>query len=342
MPCILNPGGGGVSAAQLAGGSLPAAFTTLSASANEINLGGCVLYVLPWGAGSNQGEFRLYGPGYATSGVRLGFANDVYLERAAANALALRNSTAAQTLLIGRTYTDASNYSQLSIAPASSTIAFTANEAGTGVGTLTGYSFDKGVAITGTLSASGAVTFTGTTDSTGTGTGIFQCAGGGAFAKKIFCGDHVQINTANGYLSCGGNAGGFNEISSGTANFGAWGPLHIGASDLYLASGGTDRWQVQTNTGHLFTVGDNGEDIGASASGRPRTVYVGTSVIAPLIQSTSTVRFKGYTVATLPAGTAGDNAYVTDALAPTFLATVVGGGAIKTPVFYDGTNWIGA
>ena len=48
-----------------------------------------------------------------------------------------------------------------------------------------------------------------------------------------------------------------------------------------------------------------------------------------------------YTVATLPAaGTAGRRAYVTDALAPTFLATVVGGGAVVTPVFDNGTNWV--
>lgn len=49
---------------------------------------------------------------------------------------------------------------------------------------------------------------------------------------------------------------------------------------------------------------------------------------------------KGYTVATLPAGVQGDVAYVTDALAPAYLTTVVGGGAIVTPVFYDGTNWV--
>lgn len=49
---------------------------------------------------------------------------------------------------------------------------------------------------------------------------------------------------------------------------------------------------------------------------------------------------KGYTVAGLPVGVVGDVAYVTDALAPTFLVTVVGGGAVKAPVFYDGTNWV--
>lgn len=47
------------------------------------------------------------------------------------------------------------------------------------------------------------------------------------------------------------------------------------------------------------------------------------------------------TVATLPAaGTAGRFAYVTDALAPAFLTAIVGGGAVVTPVFDDGTNWI--
>jgi len=51
-------------------------------------------------------------------------------------------------------------------------------------------------------------------------------------------------------------------------------------------------------------------------------------------------RLKNYTVATLPTGTQGDIAFVTDALAPTFLTTIVGGGAVVTPVFYDGTNWV--
>ena len=49
-----------------------------------------------------------------------------------------------------------------------------------------------------------------------------------------------------------------------------------------------------------------------------------------------------YTVATLPsASTSGKGArsFVTDASAPTFGATVVGGGAVAIPVYSDGTNW---
>ncbi|MES2295348.1 MAG: hypothetical protein V4527_18775 [Pseudomonadota bacterium] len=50
----------------------------------------------------------------------------------------------------------------------------------------------------------------------------------------------------------------------------------------------------------------------------------------------------GGTVASLPSATtmgAGFKQQVTDALAPTYTATVVGGGAVVTPVYSDGTNW---
>jgi hypothetical protein len=49
-----------------------------------------------------------------------------------------------------------------------------------------------------------------------------------------------------------------------------------------------------------------------------------------------------YTVATLPSAAtsgAGARTFVTNALTPTFGATVAGGGAVFTPVYSDGTNW---
>ena len=49
-----------------------------------------------------------------------------------------------------------------------------------------------------------------------------------------------------------------------------------------------------------------------------------------------------YTVATLPSAVTsgtGARAFVTDALGPTFGATVVTGGAIAVPVYSDGSNW---
>jgi hypothetical protein len=49
-----------------------------------------------------------------------------------------------------------------------------------------------------------------------------------------------------------------------------------------------------------------------------------------------------YTVATLPSAAtsgSGARAFVSNALSPTFGATVVGGGAVSVPVYSDGTNW---
>jgi len=60
----------------------------------------------------------------------------------------------------------------------------------------------------------------------------------------------------------------------------------------------------------------------------------------PKLTMTGTIELKAYTVSTLPTGVIGAMAYVTDALAPTYMATVVGGGAVVTPVFYNGTNWV--
>ena len=58
------------------------------------------------------------------------------------------------------------------------------------------------------------------------------------------------------------------------------------------------------------------------------------------LQVSGALKTTGFTVSTLPAGTVGMRTYVTDALAPTFGATVVAGGAVTIPVFYNGSNWI--
>jgi len=68
-------------------------------------------------------------------------------------------------------------------------------------------------------------------------------------------------------------------------------------------------------------------------------VVAGNSIFQKVIAN-GVVRLKNYTVATLPAGTQGDTAYVTDALDPSYLVTVVGGGSVATAVFYNGTAWV--
>jgi hypothetical protein len=69
-------------------------------------------------------------------------------------------------------------------------------------------------------------------------------------------------------------------------------------------------------------------------------VGIGTSSPTGKLDVAGTIKTLGYTVATLPTGVTGARAYVTDALAPVFGATVVTGGAVTIPVFYNGTNWI--
>lgn len=76
-----------------------------------------------------------------------------------------------------------------------------------------------------------------------------------------------------------------------------------------------------------------GVKVGAPTGG---VLGIGTLSVA------SVVRPGQFTVATLPsAATMGDGARasVTDALAPTFGATVAAGGAIHIPVYSDGSNW---
>ena len=79
----------------------------------------------------------------------------------------------------------------------------------------------------------------------------------------------------------------------------------------------------------------------AGASGTTgQTQATRLTLSEPAVIAAVPVRLAGYTVATLPAGTVGDTAYVSDALGPTFGAAVVGGGAVICPVMYNGSAWV--
>ena len=65
-------------------------------------------------------------------------------------------------------------------------------------------------------------------------------------------------------------------------------------------------------------------------------------IIAQLRTDNIIPALANYTVAKLPSAVTsgrGARSFVTDALAPTFGATVVTGGAVAVPVYSDGTNW---
>lgn len=66
------------------------------------------------------------------------------------------------------------------------------------------------------------------------------------------------------------------------------------------------------------------------------------NVLGQLNTSATIPPTTNYTVATLPSAAtsgAGARTFVTNALTPSFGSTVVGGGAVFTPVYSDGTNW---
>jgi hypothetical protein len=100
--------------------------------------------------------------------------------------------------------------------------------------------------------------------------------------------------------------------------------------------GGTGTVNGITLTGTVTTSGNL--TLGGTLSGVSLTTQV--SGILPVANGGNGLG-AAYTVATLPAaGTQGRRSWVTNALAPTFLAAPVGGGAVVCPVFDNGTAWV--
>jgi hypothetical protein len=73
----------------------------------------------------------------------------------------------------------------------------------------------------------------------------------------------------------------------------------------------------------------------SSANGAQFTV----GISATTVTASGTIATGVYTVATLPAATSGSRALVSNALTPVFGSVAVGGGAVVSPVYADGSNW---
>ena len=114
----------------------------------------------------------------------------------------------------------------------------------------------------------------------------------------------------------------------------------ITSNDAFVGTvtsvGGTGTVNGITLTGTVTTAGNL--TLGGTLSGVSLTTQV--SGILPVANGGNGLG-AAYTVATLPAaGTQGRRAWVTNALAPVFLAAPVGGGAVVCPVFDNGTAWV--
>lgn len=143
--------------------------------------------------------------------------------------------------------------------------------------------------------------------------------------------------TALCYYDVGNNAFSYPQTRLGNGANGTWAANGIECRNDFML-----KWSATSNAVSAKDAGFSRNAAGVIEVNDGTTPGTFRDLKLRTLIANATVRFKGYTVATLPSGTVGDNAYVTDALAPTFLATVVGGGAIVTPVFYNGSAWVGA
>ena len=97
---------------------------------------------------------------------------------------------------------------------------------------------------------------------------------------------------------------------------------------------------LSPNESYIWTTTAAALSFGTNGAESMRLNSTGLAVTGA-ISATTTIRPGGYTVATLPAGTIGMKAYVTDALAPAFLTLLVGGGAAYSGAQFNGTIWVG-
>jgi hypothetical protein len=154
--------------------------------------------------------------------------------------------------------------------------------------------------------------------------------GGGLFGVGLYSLRDRELGIGHSYGFVGGGFG-----LSFTGETGAYVPRELGRTvfDWVDATDATRKSRVinyvrdNTTEREYLRAESNGTGADVNFNGASYTFAV-------------PVKFAGYTVATLPAGTVGMRAYVTDALAPVFLTALVGGGAITCPAFYNGAAWV--
>lgn len=203
----------------------------------------------------------------------------------------------------------------------------------TGASTVSSYTDHRASMTSGPARSAGTAQLTGglqvlSLATPGTPTVTPQgTAGTTAYGYRITASSAVGETLAS---TEGTTATGNATLSATNFNRVAWAAV-AGAVDyrVYRTTGGATTGLIGTATATSL------DDTGLAASGA--VPVVGTSGRAEI---DGTARTAGYTVATLPAGTEGMRAYVTDASAPTFLGALTGGGAVRCPVFFNGAAWV--
>jgi hypothetical protein len=190
----------------------------------------------------------------------------------------------------------------------------------------------------------------------GAGT-VFTASQGSTSANMVTDSGGRNFFTISGDVAQGGAAGGCYLLIEGAQESWVYVNCRQNATGLRVMRFGnlSSRFQIQrlndTNSSITATPFSFANDAptssfymstsGGVGFGTTSDPGAGGIQTAGKIIAGNTVRLKGYTFATLPAGTQGDKAFITDGAAlPIFRANAAGGGSTVTEVFYNGTNWI--
>lgn len=211
-------------------------------------------------------------------------------------------------------------------------------------GVVTNLTGTASININGTVGATtpAAGTFTSGNFSSaalGVGSATTMAVGGCTIGANAFCAG-TGTSAFTGAVTFGVGTGSYgitvNGGNTGASDAAFLSLTNAGVSNLYLGNLNgivagvytTDQLMfIPTGAFHLYTGGV--EHLTVSTTGL-------TTIAGP-------IKTAGYTVSTLPAGSIGMRAYVTDQLT-TCVATgvaLVGGGAVVCPAFYNGSAWVG-
>lgn len=248
-------------------------------------------------------------------------ASDTYLYRGAANVIEQRNLANAQTFRVYNTYTDASNYERGTVSWSGNDFIIGTEALGTGTlrnlnfavgGTrrwqvagstghflavadntydvgATGASRPRDVYLAGLLQLENATTTGGiklanTLINLDANNNIAIRNGANPQILHLY---NTYTNSSNyERLTIAANGSSAYLIYTETAGAGdTTRTMEIGTQGtgtLSLHTNGTNRWQVQGSSGHMFAVADNTYDIGASGASRPRSLYLGSVLVGAI------------------------------------------------------------
>ena len=296
--------------------------------------GAGVSVVIGLAGGTNKG---LYVTSNSTEGIGFLSGNynnsaDVILTRDAGPpvALALRNSTNAQTFNIYGTYTDASNYERVVI-KANSTACFISNEAA-GSGFVRGIQFQTG----------------GLTGWTVTAARNFEAGADNQYDIGATSSGRPRNVYIAGTLTIGGAVTANNALTvAGTLQLGTYGVISMNSNRGYFDASADGVFYMRNNAGTSFgRLQFGGTDASFPALKRSSARLQVTDATGAFGQNTgvdtANVAYQGVTFANLPTAAAGIVAYVTDASnagAAWGDSVTAGGSTNKYLVWYNGTNW---